>query len=303
MALQMLFESLRLGFLEMSPWQTLFCAWIFTYGYYLAMGLPITIYWRVFPWRMSSKTHPWRDFKAGTIACVILTLFLAFTFWLIQNGFSEVRQLYASKSWLWQIRQCFIYIVLHDFYFYAMHRVLHHPIMFRRYHRLHHQSYEPNPWSTFAFHPVEAVLTSVFLPLFVVTIPISPLCFIVFMSLTALFNTIGHNGYEFFPKIWRRSLLGQILNNYSNHARHHRFVTECFGLYTSIWDRLFGTFGGAVRQTIADHTKLWNNNLSNRMREQSNGSTSSAATSSVTSQSKPDHDKSRTGKHSRQGSA
>jgi Delta7-sterol 5-desaturase len=49
-------------------------------------------------------------------------------------------------------------LVWNDIHFYAVHRTLHHPRLLHRVHAAHHQSVVTTPWSTYAFHPVEALL-------------------------------------------------------------------------------------------------------------------------------------------------
>lgn len=62
---------------------------------------------------------------------------------------------YGKGYWLLSI---FLMILLHDSYFYWMHRMMHHPTIFKWVHRTHHQSTNPSPWAAYAFHPIEAFI-------------------------------------------------------------------------------------------------------------------------------------------------
>ena len=66
----------------------------------------------------------------------------------------------------------FLYLFLHDTFFYWTHRLMHHPRLFATMHKTHHMSNNPTPWAAFSFHPWESILTAFFLPLLVFVIPL-----------------------------------------------------------------------------------------------------------------------------------
>ena len=45
-----------------------------------------------------------------------------------------------------------------DAHFYFSHRLLHTPYLFRRVHKVHHQSFNPDPFSGLSMHPVESMI-------------------------------------------------------------------------------------------------------------------------------------------------
>src|SRR5262245_37842104 len=73
-------------------------------------------------------------------------------------------------------------IFLHDAYFYWTHRLMHHPRLFRPFHRVHHLSHNPSPWAAYAFAPLEAIVEAAIFPLAVLVMPMHPLAFFLFMS-------------------------------------------------------------------------------------------------------------------------
>jgi len=62
-------------------------------------------------------------------------------------------------------------VVAHDTWFYWTHRALHDRRWFRAVHGRHHASLHPTPWAAYAFHPVEALVQAIFLPLFLLLVP------------------------------------------------------------------------------------------------------------------------------------
>lgn len=132
-------------------------------------------------------------------------------------------------------------ILVHDAYFYWMHRWIHAPALFRHVHRVHHLSRNPSPWASLSFHPIEAVLEIVWvLPLkFLLPIPLH--VWVAFALILIAINVIGHLGVEIYPDSWRRHPVLKFVNRSTQHNRHHQYATGNYGLYFTFWDRAFGT--------------------------------------------------------------
>lgn len=130
---------------------------------------------------------------------------------------------------------------IHDLYFYVAHRIMHHPKLFRWIHKVHHQSTNPSPWTAYAFHPFEAVIEAMITLLLVFTVPTHALVIILFMLFQIAYNVYGHMGFELFPKGFHKTWIGQWINTGVAHNLHHHRFHGNYGLYTLIWDRMFGT--------------------------------------------------------------
>lgn len=144
-------------------------------------------------------------------------------------------------GWPWLLASIGVMILIHDTYFYWTHRLMHHPRLFRLFHRTHHLSTSPSPWAAYAFSPLEAAVQAGIAPLIVFTLPVHPLCFSVFMIWQITFNVLGHCGYEMFPRWFLRTWPGYVLNTSTHHAMHHETYRANFSLYFNVWDRLMGT--------------------------------------------------------------
>lgn len=135
-----------------------------------------------------------------------------------------------------------IMVVLHDTYFYWVHRLMHLPRVFKWVHQTHHRSDNPTPWAAFAFHPWEAVLSVGIIPLIVFVIPCHPFALFSFLTYMTLINVMGHLGYELFPVRFTRSRIGKWHNTSTNHNIHHQSSRSNFGLYFTFWDLLMKTY-------------------------------------------------------------
>lgn len=134
-----------------------------------------------------------------------------------------------------------VLIVLHDAWFYWTHRIMHRPGLFRWFHRLHHRSYNPSPWTSYAFDASEAAVNAIYVPLALLLMPTSLLAAFLFVAHMMLRNAIGHCGYEVFPaRRDGRPLIGW-LTTVTYHDLHHARPRWNLGLYFTWWDRLMGT--------------------------------------------------------------
>jgi sterol desaturase/sphingolipid hydroxylase (fatty acid hydroxylase superfamily) len=134
-----------------------------------------------------------------------------------------------------------VMLLMHDTYFYWMHRLMHQPALFKFFHVVHHQSTNPSPWASFAFQPTEAIVESGIIILFAFTIPVHIIHILAFLIFMTIYNVYGHLGYELFPKGSNRHWLGKWFNTSVNHNMHHQYFKGNYGLYFTFWDKLMGT--------------------------------------------------------------
>ena len=55
------------------------------------------------------------------------------------------------------------------------------------------------------------------------------------------YNVYGHLGFEIFPKNMNKHWLGKYFNTSVSHNMHHKYFVKNYGLWTTAWDRMFGT--------------------------------------------------------------
>lgn len=139
---------------------------------------------------------------------------------------------------LWYMPLSFLILSLaHELYFYWTHVWMHRPKIFKKVHRVHHQSVNATPWASFSFHPWEAAVHAAFLPLFALIIPLHPLVMLAYLALMTITAISNHSGFELLTQKWARS----IFISGSHHHAHHKNMKANFGLYFTFSDKLFGT--------------------------------------------------------------
>ncbi len=144
-------------------------------------------------------------------------------------------------GWLYYFSVFPILFIMHDLYFYIMHRIMHHPSLFKYIHLVHHKSTNPSPWAAYAFHPLEAIIEQGIVVIFYFSLPIHISHLAIFFLFSIVYNVYGHLGYELYPKGFNKTWIGRWINTSVNHNQHHQYFKGNYGLYTLIWDRIFGT--------------------------------------------------------------
>jgi len=179
----------------------------------------------------------WHSVASGSI--------LAGTAFLVVSGPLRPHTLiYADLSdypvW-WIPLSLVLTLVVHDTYFYWMHRGLHHDRIFRYTHLVHHQSTNPSPWASYSFHFLEAILEGAVVIVLAFVMPLHPLTILLFTFVSFMINVYGHLGYEIMPRGLRHSIWFEIINTSLYHNLHHRKFKGNYSLYFRFWDRVMGT--------------------------------------------------------------
>ena len=147
----------------------------------------------------------------------------------------------SERGWAWYFLSFPVLALLHDSYFYWMHRLIHLPKFFKNVHRVHHLSTNPSPLAAQSFHPIEAFLEIVWIIPVILVIPIHLKLLIAFSVFSMSYNVYGHLGVEIFPDQWRDAPLLKWFNTATHHNGHHKHYVGNFGLYFLFWDRLMKT--------------------------------------------------------------
>src|SRR5688572_21138987 len=182
-----------------------------------------------------------REFGYSMLSMAIFGVMGTATLLAGREGWTQMYWRVSERGWGWFWLSIVCAIFIHDTYFYWTHRAMHHPRLFKLFHRVHHLSMNPSPWASYSFAPLEAIVQASIFPLVTVLVPIHPLAFGLFMVWQITFNVLGHAGYEFHPHWLMDTWLKRILNTPTNHVMHHEKLRGNYGLYFNVWDRMMGT--------------------------------------------------------------
>jgi Delta7-sterol 5-desaturase len=218
--------------------------------YFVAAALVYGLVWKLFGTALAGRRITSQDPKPGQMgrefghSMVTVLLFAGsglFIYSMFKLGLTQIYTDLAQYGWAWWWASLGLMMVAHDTWFYWTHRLLHRPWWFARFHSVHHQSVQPTPWAAYSFHPVEALIQTLFYVIMVHTLPMHDGMLFVFLTWMILRNTLGHSGYELMP--WQATAHGPLrwLLTNSHHHDHHAAGRGNFGLYFTWWDRAMGT--------------------------------------------------------------
>lgn len=131
----------------------------------------------------SDEVAPLQIKREVCYSVISLTLFCItgyLVFILYQSGYSLIYFDIQKYGVMYLFISIVLMMLFHDMYFYWTHRLLHLPGCYRKIHRIHHLSSNPSPFTSLAFHPVEAIIQAAVLPFMAVIIPAHPYSMFVF---------------------------------------------------------------------------------------------------------------------------
>lgn len=191
--------------------------------------------------KTASKNDFFREISNSLLSNGIMTLFGVLTFFTPIRNYTLLYKSATTYPIWWIPMSLLLSLLLHDTYFYWLHRGLHHKKIFRSTHLVHHQSTNPSPFASYSFHFLEAVAEGLILFIIVFIIPIHTITLILFALLGFLINIYGHLGYEIMPEGFRKSIWFEVLNSSVYHNLHHKKFEGNYGLYFRFWDRCMQT--------------------------------------------------------------
>ena len=166
---------------------------------------------------------------------------------ITQNYLFKPHNLYTDI--LYFIPVSFLFEIIFDFFHYVGHRTLHHPLLYKHFHKKHHKFTHPTAVITFYQDPIDIIITN--------SIPVALTLFIVPKISYFQFNAIiiyknyseicGHLGKKCYPTssfcqfIWLPKLLNIQLFG-EDHDLHHSIHNCNYSKRFSLWDKIFGTF-------------------------------------------------------------
>lgn len=190
--------------------------------------------------RAATSADMRREWLASVQSCLVYVAVTIFVVWGKETGLlKDIDHSYGLWTNLAILAGL---IVAHDAYFYWAHRTMHHPRLFKFFHRHHHRSVTPTAFAAYSFSIPEAIVMALFVPLWQYFVATPGVILFTFLNFQIIRNVMGHAGVELMPRWWLSSPLTRWINSTTHHDLHHAgSFTHNYGLYFTWWDRLMGT--------------------------------------------------------------
>ena len=111
------------------------------------------------------------EFACSIRSIMIFSTVGLLTFGLFRAGLLPGPYIARSLGPVWFWTSLVLMIVAHDAWFYWTHRLIHDRRLFRAFHRRHHRSNNPSPFTAYSFDLGEAAINALFVPLWMMLVP------------------------------------------------------------------------------------------------------------------------------------
>ena len=218
--------------------------------YFLIAGIPFILFYYAFKYKMEiykiqkkiiKKKDIIREIIHSTQTTFIFTIIASVLLYSPINKYTLVYKNIDDFPFWWIGISLVLSLIIHDTYFYWMHRLLHHKKIYKYTHVIHHKSINPSPWTSYSFHILEAIAEGLILFVLAFILPLHQITIVLFTIIGFIINVYGHLGYEIAPKRLRNSFIFKIINTSVHHNLHHSQFNGNYGLYFRFWDQVMKT--------------------------------------------------------------
>ncbi|KAH8673686.1 putative C-5 sterol desaturase [Xylariales sp. PMI_506] len=164
------------------------------------------------------------------------------------QGYSKLYDTSADGPGRWyDFFQFPLFLLCTDFAIYWVHRGLHHPLVYKTLHKPHHKWIMPTPYASHAFHPVDGFAQSLPYHVFPFIFPLQKVVYVLLFVFINLWTVVIHDG--------EYAVNSAIINGAACHTYHHLYFNYNYGQYTTIWDRLGGSYRRPSREMFIKSEK------------------------------------------------
>ena len=189
---------------------------------------------RVIDPRPLAKHQVRREVASSLVSILLFGVYGALTIWMDARGWVRIVWSFAPLRGALDV---LFLVVWNELHFYACHRLLHTRWLFRHVHKVHHRAVVPTPWSTYAFHPVEAALLGSVMITALLLHDLSIIAVLVYPVVSLAMNCLGHLNYA----LWEDRPVGKLLAASVRHSQHHHKVKGNYGFLIPQLDAVLST--------------------------------------------------------------
>ncbi|KAK2794937.1 c-5 sterol desaturase [Onygenales sp. PD_12] len=189
------------------------------------------------------------EIKQTSKSLPVMAVFTAPLFLLEVRGYGKMYDSFDDAPFpLYNYLQFPIFILFTDFFIYWIHRGLHHPLVYKHLHKPHHKWIMPTPYASHAFHPLDGYAQSIPYHLFPFLLPLQKFAYVFLFIFINVWTILIHDG-EYVAN-------SPIINGAACHTMHHLYFNFNYGQFTTLWDRLGGSYRKPNIELFHKETKM-----------------------------------------------
>ncbi len=197
-----------------------------------------------------SKKQFYSELKWSLSTSIIFSIISALTIILWQRGYTKVYTNIADYGLVYLPFTLAGSLLIHETYYYFLHRWMHRPAVFKVVHKAHHESKTTSAWTAFSFHPIEGFLQAIILPVTIILLPMHIYVLLFQLTIMTFSSVINHLEIEVYPNWLQKTFFGKWIIGASHHSLHHKQFKYNFGLYFTFWDKWIKTESPAFTALI-----------------------------------------------------
>ncbi|OCK84815.1 hypothetical protein K432DRAFT_344481 [Lepidopterella palustris CBS 459.81] len=176
-----------------------------------------------------------QEIRQTNMSLPIMAILTVPFFLLEVRGYSKMYDTTANGPGLWyNFLQFPFFIAFTDFFIYWIHRGEHHPLIYKHLHKPHHKWVMPTPYASHAFHPLDGYAQSLPYHIFPFLFPLQKFAYVFLFIFINIWTVLIHDG-EYVAD-------SPIINGAACHTMHHLYFNYNYGQFTTLWDRLGGSY-------------------------------------------------------------
>ncbi|KAI9826811.1 MAG: c-5 sterol desaturase [Thelocarpon impressellum] len=176
------------------------------------------------------------------------------------RGFGKLYDSSADGPGRWyDVVQFPFFLAFTDGCIYWIHRALHSPLLYKRLHKPHHRWIMPTPYASHAFHPLDGFSQSIPYHVFPFIFPLQKLAYVALFIFINVWTVFIHDG-EYVAN-------SPIINGAACHTMHHLYFNYNYGQFTTLWDRLGGSYRKPNEELFRRETKMGKQEWERQARE------------------------------------
>lgn len=159
----------------------------------------------------------------------------------------------STGGWKAILYQFPAFIMFTDCGIYFIHRWLHWPAVYKALHKPHHKWIVCTPFASHAFHPVDGYFQSLPYHWYPFLFPLHKVSYLFLFTFVNFWTVMIHDG-EYMSN-------DPIVNGAACHTIHHLYFNYNYGQFTTLWDRLGGSYREPEKElfdkNLKTDSKLW----------------------------------------------
>lgn len=193
-----------------------------------------------------------REIKWSVLSIVIFSILASILYQFIKANRTQLYFEVDDYGIFYLCVSPLLAMFIHDTYYYWLHRAMHHKMLFKYFHCVHHKSKTPTPWAIYSFQPLEAIFTFFSFALLIFFLPLHPIALTLYLLISLITNIGGHIGHEIMPAWFVHKLFFKFSLPVTFHDLHHSSMKTNYGAYFNFWDRWMKTVHVEYEKTFGE---------------------------------------------------